>query len=234
MEGEVARKRSHQYAKCKTREGCTRRVPRASLSLPPSPFISDRQPCWIQPPNPFRTLPSPSPSPLSLPYVSFLRTSCATKAFTTIVTISIIRSQFSHFFLLLYIYIRSIKYKKKKKKSHVRSNISRLLSERRKEKSKRQKEREKENTFTGRIHFTHFLRDVIATAWRLTLPRSTSIFTFHRHPLQANQGDDTPSSFSFFPSAFLSSLPYCSTLPLPPLYNTTIPATRSGKISLMS
>ena len=86
------------------------------LSLPPFPFISDRQPCWIQPSNPFRTLPSPSPSPLSLPYVSFLRTSCATKAFTTIVTISIIRSQFTLFSSLIR-YIKYIKYKKKKKKA---------------------------------------------------------------------------------------------------------------------
>lgn len=48
------------------------RVHAWSLVPPPPSFISNRQPCWIRAPNPFRILPSPSPSSLSLPYVSRL------------------------------------------------------------------------------------------------------------------------------------------------------------------
>lgn len=115
-------------------------APCAFSPPPPSPFISDRQPCWIQPPNPFRTLPSPSPSPLSLPYVSrlFHVLVARRKRLTIVITIFIIHSRS---FSLLY---RYIKYKKKKKKPRP-SDISRLL---RAKKRKGGKKREKENTFT--------------------------------------------------------------------------------------
>lgn len=177
------------------------RVHAWSLVPPPPSFISNRQPCWIRAPNPFRILPSPSPSSLSLPYVSRL-------FYALVARWKRLRSYLYHSFPVYTLFSSYFLYKIYiKKKPRATFRVLEIKKER-----KEAKERKKENTFTGRTF--HALSPVIVRAYYDPL-----LFTFHLSV--------SGESRRTIPLLFLS--------PLPPLCNTTIPATRSaGKASLMS
>lgn len=160
------------------------RVHAWSLVPPPPSFISNRQPCWIRAPNPFRILPSLSPSSLSLPYVSRL-------FYALVARWKRLRSYLYHSFPVYTLFSSYFLYKIYIKKKKATRDTSRPRNKKGKERGKRKKERKY-------IYRQNFSRTFSGNRQSL---RSTSIH-FPSIRFRRIKEDDTPP-LSLTPSSTL-------------------------------